>query len=339
MLRHVFMLLFAVASATSTETAIGWPHRDATTGALRHSALSLLSGSAASNAAAANLTMVIGTVQKHPGNPLFVQDKPWEPRLDNGYPNVVYDANAVGTDGPWRLWYGGCGGVHDCSNQFLLYANSTDGLSWEKPDLGRYNLAPKFPKLAKLGKHNNIVMFGGGLGIYHDTHEPDPTRKYKISGGAPAGCYSNDGSSRCVVGTAASPDGIGNWSGVQTLSFVKPWRPDCHTNLFFDERTERYMMTTRDFVSPDGRLISISLSSDGRTAHYTGNWTVNATEEYPPTVPLSVDIKVDPQNAEHECGLKCRATDNCAFFWVSYHFHVSAWPCTYCYHFVDVTLY
>lgn len=30
------------------------------------------------------VNMVIGEVTKHPSNPLFIQDKPWEPRLDNG---------------------------------------------------------------------------------------------------------------------------------------------------------------------------------------------------------------------------------------------------------------
>jgi hypothetical protein len=50
--------------------------------------------------------MVIGTVEKHAKNPLFVQDKPWEPRLDNGYPNVVYDP--TDPQGAYRCWYGDC---------------------------------------------------------------------------------------------------------------------------------------------------------------------------------------------------------------------------------------
>lgn len=31
----------------------------------------------------------IGTIHKHPRNPLLVQDRPWELRLDNAYPNVA----------------------------------------------------------------------------------------------------------------------------------------------------------------------------------------------------------------------------------------------------------
>ena len=81
----------------------GWAPLDAH-GAVRHSALGLFP-----DAAGGGMTPVIGRVAKH-SQPLFVQDRPWEPRLDNGYPNVVYDASSAAKgDGPWRLWYGGLG--------------------------------------------------------------------------------------------------------------------------------------------------------------------------------------------------------------------------------------
>ena len=35
-----------------------------------------------------------GFATKHPANPLLVQDRPWEVRLDNSYPNVVYDGGS-----------------------------------------------------------------------------------------------------------------------------------------------------------------------------------------------------------------------------------------------------
>ena len=37
-----------------------------------------------------NVRLAIGTVKKHKANPLMVQDKPWEPRYDNLYPNIVF---------------------------------------------------------------------------------------------------------------------------------------------------------------------------------------------------------------------------------------------------------
>ena len=50
----------------------------------------------------AGLAIVAGSVAKH-SKPLLVQDQPWEFRLDNGYPNVVY--NPGDPLGDWRLWY------------------------------------------------------------------------------------------------------------------------------------------------------------------------------------------------------------------------------------------
>ena len=116
-----FALTFARAGISATaavneQVASGWAPVDGY-GVRRHAAIGIFS----------NLTRVQATVQKYAANPLFKQDKPWETRIDNGYPNVVYDADIEG-DGPWRLWYGNIGD----GGQYLLYANSSDGLSWEK---------------------------------------------------------------------------------------------------------------------------------------------------------------------------------------------------------------
>ena len=40
----------------------------------------------------ANAQLTVGTVRKDPNNPLFGEDKPWEPRFDNPYCSVIYDA-------------------------------------------------------------------------------------------------------------------------------------------------------------------------------------------------------------------------------------------------------
>ena len=40
-----------------------------------------------------NAKLALGTVKKHPANPLFIEDKPWEMRFDNLYGNVTYDEN------------------------------------------------------------------------------------------------------------------------------------------------------------------------------------------------------------------------------------------------------
>ena len=48
-----------------------------------------------------NAKLTVGEVSKHPQNPLFAEDKPWEPRYDNMYANVIYDKD----DEIYKCWY------------------------------------------------------------------------------------------------------------------------------------------------------------------------------------------------------------------------------------------
>ena len=103
-------------------------------------------------ASVTNAHTVLGAVHKHPAR-LFEADKPWEPRIDNGYPNVLYDPER---QPPFRLWYDCCIKVaqtsvcRDSDTKALLYAESDDGLAWVKPALGRVNFRGSI--------ENNIVM-------------------------------------------------------------------------------------------------------------------------------------------------------------------------------------
>ena len=42
-----------------------------------------------------NAQLILGVVEKHPANPLFGEDEPWEKRYDNVYARVIYDEDAV----------------------------------------------------------------------------------------------------------------------------------------------------------------------------------------------------------------------------------------------------
>ena len=55
----------------------------------------------------------------------------------------------------------------------LCYAFSTDGIHWEKPELGLIEFNGS--------KQNNIAMRRvNGAGVFKDAREIDPTRRYKM---------------------------------------------------------------------------------------------------------------------------------------------------------------
>ena len=99
-----------------------------------------------------DVALRVGTSTKHPANPLFGEDKPWELRYDNLYPNAIFDE----ADQLFKCWYNpfivdtatagtppdqrGSIAYTKVKNQRremrLCYAASKDGISWEKPNLG-----------------------------------------------------------------------------------------------------------------------------------------------------------------------------------------------------------
>ena len=218
----------------------------------------------------------VGSVRKYERNPILVQDRPWETRLDNGYPNVVPPSGGdPDQDGPtsWQLWYGDCisaptPGAPGCEKQVLLYANSTDGLAWHKPTLGLYDIGPPHHK------ENNVVLYGGGLGVTYDAHDPDSSQHRYVglgracwaSGTCPLDAVrtSSDGvASDSDADLAVSADGL-IWHGVATLAWPSPQRYDCHNQVFWDEPLQRYVAVTRDgFSGPVGRTIGITTSPTG----------------------------------------------------------------------------
>ena len=150
-----------------------------------------------------NVRLAIGTVKKHEANPLMVQDKPWEPRYDNLYPNIVYDKDQK----LYRCWYNpfikdslASKTPHEkrdmdpytnkkgqkkgdkvpylpppLSREFgMCYAVSKDGLKWTKPELNLVEFNGS--------KANNIFLgegsHGGGISI--DPRDSEGERRYKM---------------------------------------------------------------------------------------------------------------------------------------------------------------
>ena len=125
-------------------------------------------------------------VWHHPlklGKAVLAPDRPWE----MGSPRTNYAAGSLGAPRVstpvwneakrvWQLWYNG--GQYGLP----LYAESSDGIHWEKPELGLVAWEGS--------KRNNIYNLHGngtfdrffkrnGPCIVRDDHDPDPRRRYK----------------------------------------------------------------------------------------------------------------------------------------------------------------
>ncbi|MBL9134118.1 MAG: hypothetical protein JNG86_23090, partial [Verrucomicrobiaceae bacterium] len=89
---------------------------------------------------------------KHAQNPLITEDKHWE--LAIGWVSVHRDAKT----GRYQLWYQAYAGkraqqkTHECT---VAYAESADGITFTKPDLGLFDFNGD--------KHTNIVLVGSGV--------------------------------------------------------------------------------------------------------------------------------------------------------------------------------
>ena len=205
---------------------------------------------------AAKLTL--GEITKHPQNPLFGEDKPWEPRFDNVYANVIYDTK----DRLYKCWYNPfivdkrvthtppekrhpdwCNymDVKPTDREMgVCYAFSADGLHWEKPELELVEFEGN--------TQNNIVMRRvNGAGVFKDEREIDPARRYKMFF-----C----GEPQMTV--AFSPDGL-HWS--EPLPIPEVEAHGTHPNAFWAETLGKYVGITRQHVRSI-RLVTRTESTD-----------------------------------------------------------------------------
>ena len=213
-----------------------------------------------------NARLTLGTANKDAGNPLFVEEKPWEPRFDNLYPNVMYDQQ----EHLYKCWYSPfiidqavtrtppekrktltyMEALHGNDRYAgVCYAFSKDGLTWTKPDLGIVEFNGS--------KANNIVLRGvHGAGIFKDLRDPDPARRYKL--------FAKTGEDREPVGVAFSPDGL-HWSKASPCAGIGA-AGDTHNNSFWDDRLQCYVAITRLF---DGKQRTVGRSTSKDYNHWS----------------------------------------------------------------------
>jgi hypothetical protein len=194
-----------------------------------------------------NVALRVGTVQKHPKNPLFGEDRPWEVRYDNLYPNAIFDAE----EQTFKCWYNPFiidRGTSETSpaqrasipytkipNQRremgLCYATSQDGITWQKPNLGLIEHAGD--------KNNNLLARAAhGPGVFKDLHETDPAKRYKM-------LFASDvPAARHGVSVRFSADGI-HWGDPIKVENRNAARGDSHHTWLWAPELNRYVSCSR----------------------------------------------------------------------------------------------
>lgn len=190
-----------------------------------------------------NAELRVGRVEKHPENPLFKEEHPWEVMFNNLYPNVIFDPEA----GSYKVWYGMF--VVDSAyaettpaqrtpgtymkrvrvrRDGLGYAISKDGIRWEKPMLD---------EIPWNGSRSNLVSRDvHGAGILRDPAERDPARRYKMlfRGRSMSVRFSRDGIRWGEFIACPEINGAG----------------DTHNNAIWSDDLQRYVGFTRLWKGP-----------------------------------------------------------------------------------------
>jgi len=136
-----------------------------------------------------NLAVTMQPVKKYPGNPVLRRGGPGTP--DEFAAQLYGSVLRIGDK--FRMWYlagtpqtvaGLSKPVQDFMGWSVCYAESADGLTWTKPDLGLVGLNGN--------KHNNIVQLmpyagekgpppgPGNVLVLFEPHDPEPAQRYKM---------------------------------------------------------------------------------------------------------------------------------------------------------------
>ncbi len=132
-----------------------------------------------------NLKLTMATADKHPANPVLTRGPDGTP--DHGHAIMYGSVLRVG--GKFRMWYLGMSQTVIEKGQApgywrpMCYAESDDGVHWEKPELGLVEF--------KGSTKNNICLIEGEpfsltrvddfLSVLHDPADPDPARRFKVA--------------------------------------------------------------------------------------------------------------------------------------------------------------
>ncbi|UCH36222.1 MAG: hypothetical protein JSV65_07675 [Armatimonadota bacterium] len=195
---------------------------------------------------------------KHSANPVVPADKPWE-NMTSVYGTTMYDEHMR----RFRMWYLiGCPSDGeftdaDTGERYPIpqttrvgYAESDDGVTWAKPDLGQLEW--------RGSTANNMLAIGRqnpeGMSVLVDERDPDPAHRYKALfwDHAADGCHYHQELKRVLWRETTDSDGAYlAWSGDGIHWTHSPHNPvikaymDTSQNLLWDPRIERYVAFSR----------------------------------------------------------------------------------------------
>jgi len=178
--------------------------------------------------------------------PIIPNDKPWD-KCGIGLSTLIYE------NGKYRLW-GGCS--YDKLHLRPCYFESTDGVHWQKPDLG----------LVEFGgnRNNNLLPTDVGFSIFIDPRAP-PEERYKTVMHTTISRqqfekYKNTrpwyimimepGFDRVhVISGAVSPDGF-HWKKLKDPIRIE--HGDTQNICYYDEKLGKYVLYTRNHMVEPG---------------------------------------------------------------------------------------
>ena len=195
-----------------------------------------------------NVTRRQHTPAKHPDNPVIKRDKPWEAAtyFRTSCFNVIRDP----ADGLFRCWYEDFYGYFGYQDQGPtlhernFFAQSEDGLNWEKPALGKQIIDGRDTNA--IFPHSEDEMFCT-TSVMLDDRDPDPDRRYKMvyfhrlmDPNRPKDNPRRDAGGLCM---AFSPNGT-DWTPYEGNPISPIWLGDVEI-LTFDPFEEKYVIYGR----------------------------------------------------------------------------------------------
>ncbi len=146
-------------------------------------------------------------------------------------------------DGRYRMWYDSRPAGATTRQLVMRYAESDDGLTWRKPDLGLFDLPGVITR--------NVVMPGTYGSIMHDPLAPEPHRYKALCNMFPTDAWPEargvvhgekqpDGTISYFMATylLTSPDGL-RWKRQE--KWASPYFHDSQNQLLYDRRLQSYV--------------------------------------------------------------------------------------------------